>query len=176
MAHYQFESLHPFNDGNGRLGRLLIPVQLIQDAALSDPLLSVSPWFESRRAQYQERLFDVSAKGDWDGWVRFFASGIEASAADTARRVDDLLNVQAAYARQLREAGATGVVRDIAESLVGYPFVTISTLTDRTGRTFQAVSTAVNRLVDLGILRERTGRSHNRVFEAVDVVRVLVWS
>lgn len=174
MAHYQFEALHPFNDGNGRLGRLLVVVQLIQDGALSDPLLSVSPWLEARRTQYQDRLFAVSADGDWDGWVKFFASGLEASAIDTAQRVDELLDVQADYARRLRDAGATGIVRDIADSLVGYPFVTISAVKERTGKTFQGVSTAVNRLVDLQILRERTGRSHNRVFEAVDVMRVLV--
>lgn len=173
MAHYQFEALHPFNDGNGRIGRLLVVLQLIQDGALEDPLLSISPWFEQRRRDYQDRLLEVSASGDWDGWVRFFAEGIENSALDTAVRVDRLLRVQEDYAARLREVGATGLIRDVAESLIAYPYIDVSRTSARLGSTFQTVNKAVARLVDLGILRERTGRSYGRLFEAPAVVEVL---
>ncbi|WNV76351.1 Fic/DOC family N-terminal domain-containing protein [Geodermatophilus sp. DSM 44513] len=173
MAHYQFEALHPFNDGNGRIGRLLVVLQLIQDGALEDPLLSISPWFEQRRRNYQDRLFEVSASGDWDGWVRFFAEGIEFSALDTAVRVDRLLRVQEAYAHRLRDVGASGLIRDLAESLIAYPYIDVSRTATRLNSTFQTVNKAVARLVRLGILRERTGRSYGRLFEAPGVLEVL---
>jgi Fic family protein len=173
MAHYQFEALHPFNDGNGRIGRLLVVLHLIQDGALEDPLLSISPWFEQRRRQYQDRLLEVSAAGDWDGWVRFFAEGIEASALDTAVRVDRLLAVQERYASLLKEAGASGLIRDLAESLIAYPYVDVSRTATRLHSTFPTVNKAVAKLVSLAILRERTGRSYGRLFEAPAVIEVL---
>lgn len=174
MAHYQFESLHPFNDGNGRIGRLLVVLQLIQDQALEDPLLSISPWFEQRRRDYQDRLLEVSVTGDWDSWVRFFAEGIENSALDTASRVDRLLHVQEDYANILRDAGAAGLIRDIAASLIAYPYIEVSRTAARFDSPFQTVNRAVAKLVSLGILRERTGRSYGRLFEAPAVVQVLV--
>lgn len=72
MFHYQFETMHPFTDGNGRIGRLLVLLQMMSRGLLSQPLLSVSPWFERRRPEYQDRLLGVSTKGDWDDWILFF--------------------------------------------------------------------------------------------------------
>lgn len=173
MAHYQFEALHPFNDGNGRIGRLLVVLHLMQAGALEDPLLSISPWFEQRRRDYQDRLLEVSATGDWDGWIRFFAEGIEASALDTAARVDRLLRIQEDYANTLREAGASGLIRDLAESLIAFPYVDVSRTAARLNSSYPTVNKAVARLVELRVLRERTGRSYGRVFEAHAVVAVL---
>lgn len=173
MGHYQFEALHPFNDGNGRIGRLLIVLQLMQDGVLADPLLSVSPWFEARRAEYQDRLAAVSADGDWDGWVGFFAAGLRASAVDTARRVDRLLDIQDTYLTQLRQAGVSGLARDVAERLVAYPFVTVSAIAEAHGKSFQAANHVVRRLVELDILTESTGRSHGRMFAAPAVIAAL---
>lgn len=87
MAHYQFETLHPFHDGNGRLGRLLVVAQFQLAGVLSEPTLSVSPWFEARRAEYYDRLLGVSTQGNWDAWVRHFAAGITESAKQTHRRM-----------------------------------------------------------------------------------------
>ena len=115
----------------------------------------------------------MSASGDWDGWVRFFAEGIEASALDTAVRVDRLLGVRERYASVLRDAGASGLIRDLAESLIAYPYVDVSRTATRLDSTFPTVNKAVARLVSLGILRERTGRSYGRLFEAPAVVEVL---
>ncbi|MGU3410701.1 Fic family protein [Microbacterium sp. M1A1_1b] len=171
MAHYQFETLHPFNDGNGRLGRLLIVLQFMRSATLAQPLLSVSPWFEARRERYQEGLAGVSATGAWDAWISFFAEGIEQSAIDTGARMADLLAVQAEYRERIRASGTRGIVLDIADLLVGSPFVTVPMLARSTGRTYQAASNAVARLVELGILTE-VERQGVRVFRATDVVRV----
>ncbi len=83
MAHYHFETLHPFNDGNGRIGRLLIVLQLYSAGVLSEPTLTVSPWFEARRRDYYDALLGVSTDSRWDDWVGFFATGIQASATST---------------------------------------------------------------------------------------------
>jgi Fic family protein len=172
MAHYQFETLHPFNDGNGRIGRLLIVLQLVGLGVLSEGLLSVSPWFERRRDEYQDHLAAVSATGDWDGWVSFFAEGIEASAVDSAERIRRLLELQNDYHERLRDAGARGAVRDIADMLIGRPYVNIPNLRDATGLTYQAVSNAVRKLTELGILEQRNvpGMLAFRAPAVVDII------
>lgn len=112
--------------------------------------------------------------GDWNGWISFFSEGLAESCERTIRTVDDLLGLQAEYVRRLKMAGLTGgLVRDIINRLIGSPFVTVRSVSEDTGRTLQAASNAVARLVDLEILRERTGRSYGRVFEAVEVTSVL---
>jgi Fic family protein len=88
MVHYQYETLHPFHDGNGRIGRLLVVLHLQQLKVLSEPTLTVSPWFEARRAAYYDRLLAVSTNGNWDAFVGFFAQGLEA-AAQLTRQADD---------------------------------------------------------------------------------------
>ncbi len=173
LAHYQFETLHPFNDGNGRIGRLAIVLQLMLDGVISEPLLSVSPWFEARRTQYQDHLAEVSATGDWDSWVQFFAAGVSASAIDTAQRVDRLLAVQGRYVRALQESGAKGVIRDIADALVGDPVITVPMMVARFGKTAPAVSAAVQKLVQMRILAGPFG-NYGRQFLAEDVWRAIV--
>lgn len=173
MAHYQFETLHPFHDGNGRIGRLLVVLQLLREGVIDEPLLAVSPWFEQRQAEYRDHLAAVSAEGEWDGWIEFFARGLHDSALDTAHRVEELLQVQQRYLDRVRAADVTGAPRDVAELLVAYPYVTVRDVATRHERSFQTANKAVARLVDLGILRERTGRNYGRVFEASEVVRVL---
>jgi Fic family protein len=175
LTHYQFETLHPFNDGNGRLGRLLIVLQLMRSDVLSEPLLSVSPWFEARRDQYQEALAAVSAEGAWDEWVTLFADGIYSSAVDTGSRMSDLLAVQAEYRDRIRASGARGMVLDVAEHLIGAPFVTVPMLASALGKTYQAASNAVARLVELDILTE-VERQGVRVFRASNVVQVTMRS
>ncbi|MHB1738276.1 MAG: Fic family protein [Actinomycetes bacterium] len=172
MAHYQFETLHPFNDGNGRVGRLLIVLQLLVEGLIAQPLLSVSPWFEARRGPYQDRLAEVSATGDWDGWVHFFATGIQESADDTLQRVNRLLSIQQGYVALLQAANLKGLVRDIADALIGGPVVTVPRLVRLFGKTAPSTNQAVMKLVDLGILDGPHG-SYNRTFIATDVFRAI---
>ena len=172
IAHYQFETIHPFNDGNGRIGRLVIVLQLMTTGLIAEPLLSVSPWFEARRTEYQEHLAEVSATGAWDAWIRFFTTGLEESAIDTARRVDRLLAIRQRFVAILQEVGARGVVRDIAELLIGSPWVTVPFLATTLGKTHPAVNTAVMRLVELGVLSGPIG-TYNRQFVAGDVWETL---
>jgi Fic family protein len=168
MAHYQFETLHPFNDGNGRIGRLMIVLQFMIDGLVSEPLLSVSPWFEARRTHYQEHLADVSATGDWNAWIQFFAEGVTSSADDVARRVDRMLAVQSRYVQIVQDANVRGVIRDIVDALVSDQVITVSMMSDRYGRTAPAVSSAIQRLVDLGILSGPFG-TYGRQYVADDI-------
>ena len=172
MAHYQFETLHPFNDGNGRIGRLLVVVQLMVSGALTDSLLSISPWFEARRSEYRDHLAEVSATGNWDSWIGFFADGVAASATDTVQRVDALLELRRSYHEIVRQDGGRGIISEVADLLIGLPFVSITQLATPTGRTFPAVNTAVKRLVRLGILTEATGNRYGRLFMAPAVMRI----
>jgi Fic family protein len=175
LAHYQFETLHPFNDGNGRLGRLLIVLQFMRSDVLVEPLLSVSPWFEPRREEYQDALASVSAEGAWDDWISLFADGIHSSAVDTGSRMSDLLAVQAEYRDRIRASGSRGMVLDVADLLIGTPFVTVPMLANALGKTYQAASNAVVRLVELGILSE-VERQGVRLFRASNVLHVTMRS
>lgn len=173
LAHYQFETLHPFNDGNGRIGRLLVVVQLLQSRAIHEPLLTVSPWFERRRRDYQDALQAVSETGEWDPWVAFFAEAIRAQAVETARKVDNLLAFQAEARVTVRERRIRGIGAQIAEDLIGRPIVTPSWAARHYGVTYPAANTAIDRLVDAGLLRETTGRRYARSFACDPVIRIL---
>lgn len=173
LAHYQFEALHPFHDGNGRIGRLLVVMHLMVNGTLGEPLLSISPWFEARRDEYTHRLAEVSASGDWDGWVSFFARGLAASSEDTAHRVDRLLDLQTSFRDQVRADGARGVIEDVVDNLIGRPYLRVSREARRTGKTTQAIYNVVERLVRLGILVEVSHRSYDRMWVAPRVVQVI---
>ncbi|WP_198663668.1 Fic family protein [Jiangella endophytica] len=172
MAHYQFETLHPFNDGNGRVGRLLIVLGLIQDGSIGDALLSVSPWFEARRRDYQDHLADLSATGDWSRWVQFFAQGLEDSAEETSSIVRELLDLQESHRKRLRLAKVRGVAEDIARSLIARPITTITEVASLVGRGYQTASNAVERLVDLEILAPY-GSGHPRRYVAMEVLAAI---
>lgn len=173
MTHYQFETLHPFNDGNGRLGRLLIVLQFMVDDLLQEPLLSVSPWFEARRNQYQDELARVSESGEWDSWIRFFSVGVEASAIDTANRVNLMLDAQRDYVQRLQDSGYRGgVARDIVEILIESPIVKVPTLANRFNKTAQGIDGAIKKLVALGILHGPVG-SYGRFYIATEIHRAI---
>jgi len=173
LAHYQFETLHPFHDGNGRIGRLVVLLQMVQAGDLREPLLEVSPWFERRKGEYQDQLLDVSRTGDWNPWVRFFSAAIRDQAEITVRRINDLLRYQADVRGLLRAEKVRGVALEIAEELIAQPVVTASWAAKRHGVTFAAANNSIARLAALGVLREATGRGYGRVFRSDAVFEVL---
>ncbi|MEU4316084.1 Fic/DOC family N-terminal domain-containing protein [Nocardia sp. NPDC024068] len=175
MAHYQFETLHPFNDGNGRIGRLLIVLQLHRSGVLSEPTLTVSPWFEARRAEYYDRLLAVSAAGDWDGWIRFFAEGVAAAANATATQLTDLIRVQNALKARVRGAGfrAENAVRLIDYALE-QPIFTVRNVQRHLGVTYNRANKLVGQLADIGILHQHGESSYGRRFTAPEVLAVLL--
>jgi Fic family protein len=172
LAHYQFETLHPFSDGNGRIGRLLIVLQLMRLEVLRHPILVVSPWFEARRSEYQGALLTLSQTGDWDAWIRFFATGVEAAATTTHERVTELLSWQEDTLARVRAAGISGVAERVAGELIGAPILRASQVARRHDVTHQAGMNALRRLAELGIVEERF-RNGRVSFTATRVVELV---
>jgi Fic family protein len=175
LAHYQFESLHPYSDGNGRLGRLLVIVQLLRGAVIREPLLVVSPWFEKRRDRYQDELMHLSCSGDWDRWVSFFAEGVAASAVDSQQKVEGLVALQEQLRRRVQDAKKRGSAERLAAELVGRPYVDRPWVAGRLGLSGQGAQNAINTLVSLNILEPAQARlSRNaRLYVAPEIVQII---
>lgn len=174
MSHYQFETLHPFRDGNGRLGRYLIVLHLQLTGVLSEPTLTVSPWFETRRTDYYERLLGVSTRGDWDAFVRFFADGLRHAAEQTHRQMIALVDVQAGLKEVLRSSALRA---DSAHALVDFavanPSFTVRRVEAALGVSYGRANKLVGQLLDLGILDVVPGTIQSRRFFAPQVLGVL---
>ena len=173
LAHYQFETLHPFVDGNGRVGRLLIVLTLVESGDLKVPLLNVSPFFEDARDEYIDHLRAVSETGDFEPWVEFFASAIKTQSERALTKADALVEARELILDRLHEAGVRGVAIRIAEDLVGSPFVTPSRAAEKFDVTYETANSAIARLVDHGIVREATGRTYARVFVSPEIVAII---
>ena len=174
VGHYQFETLHPFNDGNGRLGRLVMLLQLMRAGELTHPVVALSPWLESRRREYQDQLFEVSATGDFEPWIQFICAAATAQSKEAVERIRTLVDLKKRILTTLHQAKSTGVTLRIAEDLIGYPMLTITWAAKRYGVTYQTVSNAVSKLVALGLLRQYGEGSYGRVFINDEALRVLV--
>ena len=165
LAHVQFETIHPFLDGNGRVGRLLITLLLCHAGVLRDPLLYLSLYLKQRRGVYYELLDQVRRTGDWEAWIAFFLDGVreaaEAAVSTSSRLLERLASDRAAVERRGRRAGSALRVHD---ALSARPILSLRAICARTGLSFPASSSAMRLLVDLGIAREITGRPRNRLF------------
>jgi Fic family protein len=176
LAHYQFEAIHPFLDGNGRIGRLLIPVVLVLRGALTQPLLYLSAYFEQYRTQYYDHLLAISQQGDLTPWIDFFLRGIRQQARDAEERTVRLVELQTKLRSDLLEEGRPNSVVRLAEHLFSVPIVTAARaehLLDVTRPTAQA---AIDALVERGELEETTGRERNRIYEASRILEAVYGS
>jgi Fic family protein len=173
VGHYQFETLHPFSDGNGRLGRLIVVLQLIEAGTLAYPVLNLSPWLKPRKEQYKSLLLDVSATGDYDPWVHFFATAVEAQAADMVQRIEELLTVREEMLQTVRENRRHGFVVEIIEDLIGYLSLTPSTTAKRHGVQYKTANDAFAKLEEMGILAEITDKKYGRIFVCPRVRRIV---
>ncbi|THD10994.1 Fic family protein [Metallibacterium scheffleri] len=165
LAHVQFETIHPFLDGNGRVGRLLIALMLADAGVLAQPLLYLSLYFKQHRAEYYRQLDAVRRDGDWEAWVDFFLEGVgqtAAGAVDTAHRLLALFADDAAKARDLGRAAANTL--RVFDALRARPIASINDLSRRTAVSYPTVARAIEALAALGIVRELTGRKRDRVF------------
>lgn len=166
LTHTQFEMIHPFLDGNGRVGRLLITLLLCERGLLRKPVLYLSSFFMRYRQEYYERLQAVAEQGDFEGWLTFFLRGITATSnesADTAGRILELReDHRREINRHLGRAAATG--HRVLDKLYEHPIITAKDVQSLLGTTFAGGNRIVQRLVDAGILREITGKSRNRRF------------
>jgi Fic family protein len=174
LVHYQFETLHPFSDGNGRLGRLVVTLQLMQSGILEYPILNLSPWLEPRRAEYVDHLLAVSATGNFDPWVRFFCEAVKASATRASETITSLLGVRDAFVAQINAARAKGAILQLANDLIGFPIVSVGDVKHLYGIAYPTANNIVAKMVALGILKEVTGREYGRIFQCPAVYTVIV--
>lgn len=176
IAHYQFQALHPFTDGNGRIGRLIAILQLIDAGVLAGPILNLSPNFERKSDEYRFRLREVSTSGDWDGWITFFCEALTEEATEAIDRVHALLTWRSNTIEKLRSANHKGLILEIAEGLISEPTLNVNSVVAASGKTTAAANTAVNKLVEEGVLVEVTGARYNRIFQAAEVIAILFGS
>jgi Fic family protein len=159
IMHYQFEAIHPFRDGNGRVGRLLLAILAEEWCELSDQWLYMSSYFLDNRDAYHDGLLRVSTHGDWTGWVRFCLAGAAVSARDTDARCQRLLALKERYASAAAEGGGSYRLSSIIDGLFDRPVVTVPDVRDRCDITYPTAQSDIARLVDVGVLTETaTGR------------------
>lgn len=171
LVHYQFEVIHPFLDGNGRLGRILIPLLLVERGVLPEPLLYLSAYFEQNRSEYYDLLLRTSQQGDLTPWLNFFLRGVRRQAQDAERRTHRLVALQADLRNQLLEEGRPGSVLRLAEHLLAQPMVTAPMVARLTGVTAPTANAAIRALVERGDLEEISGRERYRLYQATEIFK-----
>jgi len=165
LAHVQFESIHPFLDGNGRVGRLLVTLFLCATGLLREPLLYLSLYLKQHREEYYRLLMSCREQGDWETWITFFLEGVEATADDAVRTARSLVGAFEADAGRIRELGRqAGSVHRVHEALKARPVAALPEVVQWTGLSYPAAASAMDKLGELGIVRELTGKKRNRVY------------
>lgn len=173
LAHYQFETLHPFGDGNGRIGRLVVVLQLLGAGAIRHPSLTVSPWFLKRREAYQDHLLMVSCSGDWNPWVSFFCEAVQGQCESIIAGAMRLLSWLTESRRLVQERRWTGAIHRLLDDRVEWPIVTIADTAERYGVSPMNATRMINHLVEIGVVHELTGRTYARIFGATAVMDIV---
>jgi Fic family protein len=172
LSHYQFEAIHPFLDGNGRIGRLVITLFLVERGILPTPLLYLSAFFEATRRDYYDRLLGVSGRGEWEAWLLYFLAGVarqSEDALDRAERINGLLAEWKTRAAA-RPSSSTAMVLDL---LGENPFLTVTGAAEKLGVAYTTAMRAIRRLERQGILTEMSKAKRNRVWCAREILSVL---
>ena len=173
VVHYQFEAIHPFKDGNGRIGRLLVLLLLHRRGLLAAPLLYMSAFFDRYKLEYYDRLLEVSRKSDWDSWLKFFLRAFVAQAAETIAGIKRLQDLRQRYRRMLRDAGANANAFAVADSLFRNPHVTVRVAQRLLGMSYATAKRSIGMLVEAGILTESGARYKSRIYVALDIYEAL---
>lgn len=173
VAHYQFECIHPFSDGNGRLGRSIVAVSLCKEGLLSRPLTYVSAFFEKRRQDYYDLLLRVSTHGDWEAWVKFFCDAVATEALDGIRRARRLHDLRERYVKAVTAKRGSVLAARLVDWLFVRPAVTASSVARRLEVSIPSAQKHIDRLVRARILREITGGTYGRVYLARGITRAI---
>ncbi len=173
LIHYQFEAIHPFVDGNGRMGRLLISLLLCERGYLRQPLLYLSAYFERNREAYADHLLRVSQTNSWNEWIRFFLQGVAEQSRDAVQRSRQLLGLWQGYRQKLQTARASALLLRLVDELFAFPAITAAHARNRLKVTHRSAQLNIQNLERMGILREHTGRQRNRVYVAPAIVAVI---
>lgn len=174
MVHYQFEAIHPFLDGNGRVGRLLVTFLLVAWGLLSQPLLYLSNFIEINQQEYYDRLLAVSQKGEWESWLLFFLEGINSQAEDASRRIARLEKLRAQYQDRFSGARSRQTLETLVDYLISSPITSITQAQQALNiGSYQMIQRNIEKLEKLGIVHEVTGNKRNRVYQAFEILKVL---
>jgi Fic family protein len=173
FIHYQFEAIHPFLDGNGRIGRLLITLLLLNWGLLSHPLLYLSAFFEQHRNEYYDRLFDVSARGAWREWVLFFLRGVAEQSTDAVTRARQLQELQQGWREQLTATRVSALALRLADALFVTPMMTIADAQRLLGVSYPAAQRHVERLAAKGFVQPVDERAYGRGFVAGRILDIV---
>jgi len=173
LIHYQFEAIHPFLDGNGRVGRLLVTLLLCEWKVLQYPLLNLSAYFEHYRQEYYDHLLSVSQHGNWGIWLRFFLRGISTQAKDSVIRMERLQGIRMQYESLVRADHNPARMTAIIDFLFSRPILTVRQVEAVLGIPYVAAKRYIDKLEAAGILREITGYARNRIFQADEILKTL---
>jgi len=174
LLHYQFETIHPFLDGNGRVGRLLITLFLIEKKVLNSPALYISYYLKKNRIEYYDRMSEVRNKDNYEQWIKFFLNAIKESADESVETIKKLSELHNANTNKIDAMGrASKNARAVFDYLEQNPIIDIGKTAEELNLAFSTVSLAVNRLVDAGILIQTNNANRNRVFAYEDYLAIL---
>jgi len=173
LIHYQFEAIHPFFDGNGRIGRLLIIFYLHKNNLLPKSYLYLSEYFEKKRIEYYNHLLLVSQKGKCKEWINFFLQAITHQSKKAIFTAHNLAMIQQEYRKKILEKQLSPTAGQVLELVFKRPVINIKSTSEALNVTFPAVSKAVKQLQEIGILKEVTGDKKNRVFKAQEILKIL---
>lgn len=172
LTHYQFEAIHPFLDGNGRVGRLLVTLFLIERAILPTPLLYLSAFFEATRSEYITRLHAVTTESDWENWLLYFVNGVARQSEDAEDRASRIINILDVW--RLRVAGlGSETPAHVLELLAGNPFVTARLVSEQLSVARSTASRAIDHLIELGIVVQTDDRSRDRAYCAQELLDIM---
>lgn len=174
LAHVQFETIHPFLDGNGRLGRLLIALLLCEQKVLREPMLYLSLYFKTHRQYYYELLNNVRMTGDWEGWLDFFAEAVIVTATQAVETAQQLLDLSYQDRDKISGLGrAAASTLQVHRALMEHPIATSGSLVEKTGITPATVNKALGHLEQLGIVKELTAQKRNRLFSYAAYIEIM---
>lgn len=173
MGHYQFEAIHPFNDGNGRLGRLIVALSLCKASAMARPLVYVSGYIERHRREYYDRLLAVTMEGDWEGWVRYFCRAIGSQARDGIDRVRKLQSIRDRYTQEATNKRSSVLLSKLIDHLFVAQVVSVSDVCQAIGVTAPTAQKYVDSLKRIGALHEITGGNYGRLYAAREILDIV---
>lgn len=173
LIHYQFEAIHPFEDGNGRTGRLLIPLLLCERGYLERPWLHLSDYFYQYRQEYLDLLLGVSLRGDWETWLQFFLMAVAAVSRDTLERVERLDSLRSAYQARVRNQRTAGMTFQLIDSLFEQPYIAASNVQSLLAVSHPAAQGYLSRLVDADILTPVAGRRRPQLYVAQGILNAI---
>jgi Fic family protein len=173
MVHYQFEAIHPFADGNGRIGRLLMSVLLSQRRVLDQPLLYLSAYIEKHKEEYYSLLLEVSRKSEWETWIRFFLVAVITQTKAAATNIQQLLALKSTYEQKLNSKKVSHSIARITDYLFSNPIITIPGVSKYLGITYRPTKNAILTLKDMGILKEHGIGQKGRMYVAHEILSIL---